>query len=50
MVEVVGSNPITPTRFESPTLYEWGFFYARFIRVVAEIESIHPAKTLFVYP
>ena len=50
MVEVVGSNPITPTRFESPNLYDWGFFYAHFIGVVAEIESIHPAKTLFVYP
>lgn len=50
MVEVASSNLVTPTRFESPNLDDWGFFYARFIRVVAEIESIHPAKTLFVYP
>ncbi|GEM_PF-3553673 len=41
MVEVASSNLVTPTRFESPNLYDWGFFYAHFIGVVAQIESIY---------
>lgn len=28
MVEVASSNLVTPTKFESPNLYGWGFFYA----------------------
>lgn len=36
MVEVASSNLVTPTRFESPNLYDWGFFYAHFIGVVAQ--------------
>ena len=32
MVEVASSNLVTPTKFESPNLYDWGFFYARDIR------------------
>ena len=49
MVEVASSNLVTPTRFESPNLYDWGFFYAHFIRVVAQIEIIHQLKILFFY-
>ena len=49
MVEVASSNLVTPTRFESPNLYDWGFFYTRFIRVVAQIEIIHQLKILFFY-
>lgn len=32
MVEVASSNLVTPTKFESPNLYDWGFFCARNIR------------------
>ena len=36
MVEVASSNLVTPTRFESPNLFDWGFFYACNITAVAE--------------
>ena len=49
MVEVASSNLVTPTRFESPNLYDWVFFYARFIKAVAQIEIIHQLKILFFY-
>ena len=49
MVEVASSNLVTPTRFESPNLDDWGFFYARFIKAVAQIEIIHQLKILFFY-
>ena len=38
MVEVASSNLVTPTKFESPNLYDWGFLYdteasgGRFVR------------------
>ena len=42
MVEVASSNLVTPTRFESPNLYDWGFFYACNIRAVAQKFYLSP--------
>ena len=40
MVEVASSNLVTPTRFESSNLYDWGFFYACNIRVLLEMNDL----------
>ena len=39
MVEVASSNLVTPTRFESPNLDDWGFFYVCNARTLVKIKS-----------
>ncbi len=41
MVEVASSNLVTPTKFESPNLYDWGFFCASNIRADTNSNSRH---------
>ena len=44
MVEVASSNLVTPTKFESPNLYDWGFFCAAKKPTIRKAQQLEGTK------
>ena len=44
MVEVASSNLVTPTKFESPNLYDWGFFCAAKKPTIRKVQQLKGTK------